>query len=204
MPTTANMEKVNGIVISGIPPVPDAHTLIATATSDGSDASLSFTLGLDSLYDVYEFHFVNIHAETDNVNLTFQVNATDGADFNDSHITSTFFSAGQTEAGAYGALGYEADFDQAQGTAYQVIGLYFGDQNDESGSGVMTLYAPSSTTYIKNWTSVIQVVTRDEYTRICYSAGYINDTTAIDEISFKMSSGEIQGGEIKMYGVAKS
>jgi len=194
------MEKVNGIVISGTPAVPDAHTLIATATASSS-ATLSFVLGLDSLYDAYEFRFMNMHAATDNVNLTFQVNATDGADFNDSPITSTFFSAGHTEGDTYPGLGYEADFDQAQGTAYQVIGLYFGNQNDESGSGVMTLYAPSSTTYVKPWTSEIQVVTRDEYSRVNYTAGYINDATAIDEISFKMSSGNIDAGTIHMYGV---
>ena len=198
--TFAHGMKVNNQDVSL---VTDAHTLIATATASAS-ATLEFTTGIDSTYDAYEFRFTNMHAATDNVNLTFQVNATDGADFNDSPITSTFFSAGHTEADTYPGLGYEASFDQAQGTAYQVIGLYFGDQNDESGSGVMTLYAPSSTTYVKHWTSEIQVVTRDEYSRIGYSAGYINDATAIDEISFKMSSGNIDVGTIKMYGIAKA
>jgi hypothetical protein len=35
----------------------------------------------------------------------------------------------------------------------------------------------------------------------CFIAGYINDTTAIDEIDFKFSSGTIGGGTIKMFGV---
>ena len=179
-----------------------ALTLISTHTASAS-ATLDITSGIDSTYDSYEFHFVNMHAATDNVNLTFQVNATDGADFNDSPITSTFFSAGHTEGDTYPGLGYEAWADSAQISAtYTLIGLYFGNQNDESGSGVMTLYAPSSTTYVKHWTSEIQVVTRDEYSRIGYSAGYINDATAIDEISFKMSSGNIDAGTIKMFGVS--
>jgi hypothetical protein len=32
-------------------------------------------------------------------------------------------------------------------------------------------------------------------------AGYFNTTSAIDAIQFKMSSGEIQGGTIDMFGV---
>jgi hypothetical protein len=199
--TFADGQKVNNQSVSL---VTDAHTFISSQTASSS-SSLSFTSGIDSTYDVYEWHFINLHSATDNVNLGFQVNATDGADFNDSPITSTFFSAGQTEGGLYGALGYESSFDSAQVSAsYTTIGLYFGNQNDESGSGILRLYAPSSTTYVKHWTSEIQVVTRDEYTRVGHSAGYINDTTAIDEISFKMSSGNIDAGEIRMYGVATS
>jgi len=32
-------------------------------------------------------------------------------------------------------------------------------------------------------------------------AGYLNTTSAIDAIQFKMSSGEIQGGTIDLFGV---
>jgi hypothetical protein len=34
------------------------------------------------------------------------------------------------------------------------------------------------------------------------SAGYFNTTSAIDEIQFKMSSGNIDSGVIKLYGVS--
>ena len=212
MPTIANMEKVNGIVISGTPAVPDAHVLIATATASSS-ATLSFTLGLDSLYDAYEFRFDNMHAATDEVNFQFQVNATDGADYNDSPITSTFIYVGHRETdNASTGPGYDAGFDQAQGTAYQTLAVYFGNGNDESGSGVLRLYAPSSTTYVKHWTSEFNMITgdwgsdtaADRYTFSTYVAGYINDTTPIDEISFKFSSGNIDAGVIKMYGIAKA
>ena len=212
MPTIANMEKVNGIVISGTPAVPDAHVLIATATASSS-ATLSFTLGLDSLYDAYEFRFDNMHAATDEVNFQFQVNATDGADYNDSPITSTFIYVGHRETdNASTGPGYDAGFDQAQGTAYQNLAVYFGNGNDESGSGVLRLYAPSSTTYVKHWTSEFNMITgdwgsdtaADRYTFSTYVAGYINDTTPIDEISFKFSSGNIDAGVIKMYGIAKA
>jgi len=37
-----------------------------------------------------------------------------------------------------------------------------------------------------------------------YVAGYANTTSAINAINFQMSSGNIDDGIIKMYGVAKS
>ena len=199
--TDANLQALNGLEFTGT--LPDAHTLIATATASSS-ATLSFTSGIDSTYDAYEFRFDNMHPATDNVNFTFQVNATDGADYNDSPITSTFFYNSQNESGATSGPGYEADFDQAQGTAYQIIANYVGNDNDQSCSGVLTLYDPSSTTYVKHFVSRLHDSTNGDYARDNYAAGYINDTTAIDNISFKFSSGNIDAGVIKMYGVAKS
>jgi len=34
-----------------------------------------------------------------------------------------------------------------------------------------------------------------------FAAGYMNTTSAIDAIAFKMSSGNIDSGTVKMYGV---
>ena len=34
-----------------------------------------------------------------------------------------------------------------------------------------------------------------------FIAGYFNTTSAIDEIQFKMASGEIQGGTIQLFGI---
>ena len=208
--TDANLQALNGLEFTGT--LPDAHTLIATATASGS-ATLEFTSGIDSTYDAYEFRFDNMHAATDEVNFQFQVNATDGADYNDSPITSTFVYVGHRETdNARTGPGYDAGFDQAQGTAYQNLAVYFGNGNDESGSGVLRLYAPSSTTYVKHWTSEFNTITSDfgsgtaadRYTFSTFAAGYINDTTAIDNISFKFTSGNIDAGEIKMYGIATS
>ena len=188
----------------GKQPRKNSDGLIALDSQTASNtASLTFT-GMSDDYIAYEFHFINMHSVTDNVNLGFQVNATDGADFNDSPITSTLFSAGQTEGGQYAGVSYESSYDAQESTSYTTIGLYFGDQNDEAGSGIFRLHAPSSDTYVKYWTSEIQVVTRDEYTRVAYSAGYVNDTTPVDDIDFKFSSGNIDTGTIKMYGIRAS
>tara|TARA_R110002051_G_scaffold74324_9_gene135278 strand:+ start:1640 stop:2248 length:609 start_codon:yes stop_codon:yes gene_type:complete len=202
MPTSANIAKINGIVFSGAAAASDAHTLIATQTASSS-ATLSFTLGLDSLYDAYEFRFMNMHPATDEVWFQFQVNAAGATGFNET-ITSSVFRAYQNEDDSSNGLGYAAWADQAQGTAYQPLLVQVGNQNDESCSGVLTLYAPSSTTYVKHFTARANESHYEEITIDYYSAGYINTTNAIDEISFQFSSGNIDAGEIKMYGIAKA
>ncbi|MDP7636562.1 MAG: hypothetical protein QF577_03325, partial [Phycisphaerae bacterium] len=76
-----------------------AMTLITTNTSSDA-ANSSFTSGIDSTYKLYIFKFIDINPATDNVNFSFQVNASDdvGGDFDESYITSTFFQAYHDEA----------------------------------------------------------------------------------------------------------
>ena len=200
--TDDNIEKLNGLEFAG---VTDAHTLIATATASSS-ASLTFTSGIDSTYDVYEFQFINLHAQTNNVYFTFQVNATDGADYNDSAITSTMFAAFHDEPseGTFADVYYDGTHDNANSTNETRLTVFVANANDDSISGKMTLYAPSSGTYVKHFMSRISNAKTDPAASGTYVAGYINDTTAIDDIRFKMSSGNIDAGVIKMYGIAKS
>jgi hypothetical protein len=197
----ASIAGFNGIAVPSA--VTDAHTLIATATASAS-ATLSFTSGIDSTYDAYEFRFENMHPATDAVNFTFQVNAVGQTGFNEV-MTTTVFQAYHNETGTdTTALQYVAGYDQAQGTAYQVLTNTAGFDNDQSVSGVLTLYAPSSTTYVKHFVTRLNCSHPSDYSVDLYAAGYINTTAAIDEISFKMSSGNIDAGQIKMYGIAKA
>ena len=177
-----------------------ALTLISTHTAS-ADSSIDITSGIDSTYDSYEFHFVNIHPATDGANFGFQVNAAGASGFNET-ITSTAFGASLREDGYGGTLGYDIGSDQAQGTAYQRIGSRStGNDSDQSTSGILTLYAPSSTTYVKHFMSNGNGAHNENYTITNPTAGYINTTSAIDEISFKFSSGNIDAGTIHMYGV---
>ena len=204
--TFADGQKVNNQSVSL---VTDAHTLIATVTSDGSDATLSFVDGtngvvFDSTYDVYEFVFTNIHPETDNVQFEFQVNATDdaGGGYDTSLITSTFFDAYHDEADSATALGYQTSRDLAQSASHQQLARGLGNSDASySASGILTIYGPSSA-YVKHFIARFQNVYYADYSMETNIAGYINDTTAIDEISFRMSSGNIDDGVIKMFGVS--
>jgi hypothetical protein len=171
--------------------------LLSTQTASDS-ASLSFTSGIDSTYDVYIFKFIDIDAGTGDANLTFQVNASGQTGYNET-ITSTAFSAYHKEDGSGSALGYQTGWDQAQGTAFQLIAFRLKDYADACASGELYLFNPSSTTYVKHFYSTSNGMTGEESTEI-FIGGYINTTSAIDDIQFKMSSGNFNG-VIKMYGL---
>tara|TARA_Y100000310_G_scaffold140582_1_gene140017 strand:- start:130 stop:681 length:552 start_codon:yes stop_codon:yes gene_type:complete len=180
-------------------------TLIKSLTASG-DGELEFKDGtddvvMDNTYDVYEFHYVNMHPATNQVDFMFQVNASGGADF-DEAITSTAFRAYQNEADSP-HLGYNAGYDQANADeVYQPLTYETGYDNDQACSGILTLYAPSSTTYVKHFMARTNDYQADDHSIDNYIAGYINTTSAIDEISFKFDSGNIDAGTIKMFGVS--
>ena len=136
---------------------------------------------------------------TDDVVFQFQVNATDGADYNDSQITSTFFLSSHTENDSDASIAYVTGADQALGTAFQRL-CKIGNGSDESAAGELFLFNPSSTTYVKNFYSRCVEYHAADTIQDTFVAGYINDATAIDDIQFKMSSGNMDG-TIKMYGV---
>jgi len=179
--------------------------LIKTLTASSS-ATLSFVDGtsdvvLDNTYDEYIFTFSDIHPANNGVSLGFQGNAAGGADYNET-ITSAFFQCTHKENDdAVTAPAYETDSDQAQGTAFQQIMRYLGNDNDQSGSGYLHLFNPSSTTFVKHFISEIHHSHASDRAERDFIAGYFNTTSAIDEIQFKMSSGDIDAGTIKMYGV---
>jgi len=200
--TDDNIEKLNTLEFTG---VTDAHTLISThdIASLGASASIDITSGIDSTYDVYEFHFTNIHPETGGEYFQFQVNAAGGSGFNET-MTTTYFRAVHNESDSSATVLYDSGHDQAEGTAYQRIATWVGADNDEHMSGVLTLYAPSSTTYVKHFTARMVYNQHSDYAFDGYIAGYINTTSAIDEISFMFSTDNIDAGVIKMYGLATS
>ena len=180
--------------------------LIQSQTASNS-ASISFTSGLDSTYDKYMFVFVNMHPATNSVDFGFQVNAAGQSGFNET-ITSNVFGAMHAENDNDATLTYQSGSDQAQGTALQTLNYNTGNQNDASVSGELHLFNPASTTYVKHfysrWITYFGHATSGEdqgRPDDDFTAGYFNTTSAIDAISFKMSSGNFDG-VIQMYGIA--
>jgi hypothetical protein len=186
-----------------------AWTEIKTLTSDGSDATLSFVNGtddvvLDSTYPIYCFRFINIHPETDAVYFQFQGNAAGGSGYNET-ITSTYFVAWHMESDSSAGLSYGgAAADLAQETSPQRLSQNVGNDNDQAVSGELYLFAPSDTTFVKQFISRSTTIADDNGPVNVHMGGYFNTTTAIDEIQFTMSSGEIQGGKIKLFGIKDS
>ena len=183
-------------------------TFIKKLTASSS-ATLSFEDGsasvvLDDTYGEYLFTFNNIHPQTDSEEFTFQGNAAGGSGYNET-ITSTTFAAQHGESDSPTELSYDGSADQAQGTGFQQLSAHNdvgGAEADESLSGYLHLFNPSSTTFVKHFIAVTQYSGWESRSVNSYTAGYFNTTSAIDEIQFKMSSGEIQGGTISLYGIS--
>ena len=176
--------------------------LLSTQTASAS-ATISFTTGLDSTYDKYIFKFINIHPSVDNTQFQFNMSTDAGSNYNVTK-TTTFFRAYQDEAGTSPILEYETASDLAQSTAFQNLIAVFGNGADENGSGTLTLFNPSSTTYVKHFISTANTNSFNDYSINTFIAGYGNTTSAVNAIRFQMSSGNIDDGVIKLYGVKKS
>ena len=176
-----------------------AMTLLATQTASGS-ANLSFTSGIDDTYDSYVFKFINIHPATDSVH--FQVNFRDGGSAYDAVKTTTYFRAYHDEADSAAALGYDTSADLAQSTGVQILNQTVGNDNDQCCVGTLHLYNPSSTVFVKHFIFRGNRAQAANYTVDDYVAGYCNVTAAIDGVQFTMSSGNIDSGVIKLYGVS--
>ena len=182
-------------------------TLLSTQTASAS-ANISFTTGLDSTYDEYIFKFINIHPATDGASFQFNCSTDGGSNYNTTK-TTTYFSAYQDETGTTTGLVYVTDGDLAQSTSFTNISSGgensgIGNASDENCSGSLTLFNPSSTTYVKHFINNTNTYNPSNYSINVFTAGYANTTSAINAVQFKMSSGNIDDGIIKLYGVKKS
>ena len=193
--------------ISAVPGAAESLTHIKTLTASSS-ATLSFVNGsddvvLDSTYPIYVFKFINIHAQTDDTFGTFQASTDGGSNYNTT-ATTTFFQAKHDEADSATSLSYSSSLDFAQSTSFLYIQQPLGADADQSFSGIMHLFNPSSTTFVKHFISRINGIAHNDRTNDNLVAGYFNTTSAINAIQFKISSGNIDAGTIKLYGIKDS
>jgi|TARA_R100000458_G_scaffold3784_1_gene3066 hypothetical protein len=175
--------------------------LITTNTISSGVSSSSFTSNIDSTYDTYLFKFINIHgASATDFQINFSVDG--GSNYNVTK-TTTAISAYHGENDSTPDVYYITSHDLAQSTsAKKIMGTIYND-DDNSGSGYLYLFNPSSTTFVKHFISSTQR-TDNATSNNFYTAGYGNTTSAINAVQFTMASGNIDSGVIKMYGLSKS
>ena len=176
--------------------------LISSQTASGS-ASIEFTTGLDSTYDIYKFEFINIHAQTNAIFFQFNLSTDGGSNYNVTK-TTTYISTRHNEADNYQELSYQGGLDLAQSTSDQYLMENIGNENDESGSGFLYLFSPSSSTYVKHFMTRTNHYEHNNVSIDVMVGGYGNTTNPIDAIKFSMSSGNIDAGTIRMYGIQSS
>ncbi len=179
-------------------------TLIKKLTASSS-ATLSFVDGsdgvvLDDTYKEYMFTFKNIHPATDGSDFTFNLSTDGGSNYNVTK-TSTGFDAYHNESDSGAGLGYDTEADLAQSTSNQILVRDVGNDNDQNAVGYLHLFNPSSTTFVKHFMANVQHTQEADYSINYFIAGYGNTTSAVDAVQFLMSSGNIDAGDICLYGI---
>ena len=174
-------------------------THIATQTASSS-ASLSFTSGIDSTYKEYIFYFVNMHPATDDANFSFNMSIDSGSNYNVTKTSSFFRSYHQEDASQQG-VSYYTGGDLQQSTGTQLLSYGCGSDNDQCTTGFLHLFNPSSTTFVKHFIGRTNTYESTNNSWGGFLAGYGNTTSAINALQFSMSSGNIDSGQILLFGL---
>jgi hypothetical protein len=204
-PTAFNNDSFDNVTSVPNGSVETGDMVFIKKLTASASATLSFVDGtdgvvLDDTYKEYLFTFKNIHPATNNAKFQFNLSTDSGSNYNVTK-TTTFFQAYHAEPDNAAALGYSTGNDLAQSTSFQNISSEISNQNDAHTSGTMTLYNPSSTTFVKHFMSRVQV-DNNYYAQDEYMAGYGNTQSAINAIRFQYNSGNIDAGDICLYGIA--
>ena len=158
----------------------------------------------DNTYKTYIFSLLNLHPETNSVYPQFNFSTDSGSNYNVTKTSTSFFSY-QGEAGDGHSVQYGTGTDLEQDTSYQKLtsSSTVGNLNDESMSGLLHVFDPSSSVFVKHFIARTMNPHHVETEVDSYFAGYGNTSSAINAINFQMSSGNMTG-TIKMYGLNES
>ena len=185
--------------------------LIKTLTASSS-GTLSFVHGsssvvLDGTYPIYKFEFINCHPATDQQSFQFNGSIDTGSNYNVAK-TSTFFYAYNRGSDSATNFSYDGNRDVAQGTGFQPLTFNSNIDNYSSVSGTLYLFNPASTTFVKHFISTTnddaQTSGEQGLSQACHVGGYLNTSSAINAIRFQYSSGNIDAGTVKLYGIKDS
>jgi len=189
----------NGSMASGF----GGNLNFISKTTASASASISFTSGIDSTYKEYVFYCVNLHPATDGAKFQMQWSTNGGSSYGVS-TTNTTFQVLIREDGSGQTFNYRTASDVSNSTSFFELTTQGVDNNADSNQAtIIRLFNPSSTTYVKHFITTSQFVATSSPNYTCQSfvAGYANTTSAIDAIKFQMSSGNIDSGEILLFGV---
>ena len=174
--------------------------VLLSTTTASSSATVDITSDIDSTYKEYQVHFFDVHPQSGS-RLAFQVDTGTNTNYNQT-ITSTAWTSTSNEGGTEAIINYQTASDQAQGTGFQYLTDQLEADNDSCAAGTLHIFDPSNTTFVKHFIARTQFHQADPSSREYYVSGYFNTTTALTRFQFKMHSGNIDAGTIKLYGVS--
>ena len=179
-----------------------------------SSSTISFVHGsssvvFDGTYKEYLFTFNNLHPAANACDFLFQVSTNSGSSYGVS-MTSCYTQTYHKEDGGGGNVAQRTGAVNSLGnsTGFQSMSTAdgIGDDNDQCGSGYLRFFNPASTTFVKNWMIDFTHYTNDNGSMRNFVSGYVNSTSAINAIQFKMNNGSADqntdSGDICLYGIS--
>ena len=184
-------------------------SLVHIKTLTGSNVSnLSFVHGtssvvFDGTYAAYQF-FIQLNPAVNEHSCIFKTSTDSGSNYTNPMTTTYWYAYHQESDGSTGS-GYEGQADLAQGTSGQFLNIFHGNNADDVVTGVLTIFNPANTTFVKQFLGDFTYNNNANYPANSQShiAGYINTTSAVNAIQFATNSGNLDG-VIKMYGIKDS
>jgi hypothetical protein len=165
------------------------HTLLST-TNASSSANVDITSNINSTYKAYMIEIINMHIAT-----------------NDTTLRMQFFQGGSVNTGGYDYV-FDTYANQATSSIYNDsnaghILMTYAQHNaaDADLSGRIFIYNPADTTFNTNCLFTLVYQVDGDNCRIADGCGRIESTTAVDGVRFFMSSGNIDSGIFKLYGI---
>ena len=189
---SGSLSNVNS-ALAGAGPV-----LIQSQTASSS-SSIDFTTGIDSTYDQYWIVWFGMILSAQN-EIGIKASTDGGSNFGIAK-TTTFFQAIHSEDDSSASLGYESGQDEANSTDRQHLTREMENSSDDGACGIVKIYAPSSTTYVKNFVSRSGCKGTNGAMNDAFVAGYWNTTSAINAFRLEQGGGNITRGTFKLYGV---
>ena len=166
------------------------HVLLST-TAASSSANVDISSNIDSTYKAYMIEIINMHIAT-----------------NDTTLRMRFFQGGSVDTG-----GYDYAFQtvannttstghyQATNEGYIEMTYAQQQQNEADLSGRILIYNPADTTFNTNCVFNLVYQVDGDNCRMADGCGRIEQTEAVDGVRFYMSSGNIDSGTFKLYGI---
>ena len=168
------------------------HVLLSTTTVSSAVAQVDITSNIDSTYKAYMFEWINVHSGNDSPSLYIRFSV--GGTFQTGTDYERLYARIDATSGAYG-------YSNSDNATF-IIGVnQFGNLTDESGSGRFILYDPSNTTFAKLMRGDSITVKPEGYPELFHFGGRLDTTSAVDGIRLYMSSGNIDSGTFKLYGI---